>query len=573
LIAVPTRRGAPVENFRSMTSPSRGETSDHPSLTVGGALRLSPLERGVPEILAGAAGLDNPIRWVHSGEALQIASLLRGGELLMMTGMGLPDSEGAQRRFIASLADRRIAGVVIELGTALSKVPVAMVSEAEARALPLIALHREIPFVEVTEALHREIVNDQALALERGEEAHRRFTDLVLEGAGVPEVLAALSELIRNPVVLEKTDEGVLYHQAYNEPETVLHAAWDATVRRLSEAPVHVSVPVYIGRRRTWGTLHALATSSPLHHGDRVVIERGASLIALVLLSRNQEHVLQARERGNFIEAIMTTDAHFDESEASLLAADFGFARRHLLRLPLVAVRTYDAGIDQNGSAEQSWAPVWREITHELAGMRMPALAGILPHEPGLGLIVALPSAEARHDVAERVSATMRRAAERHLGRMAVTVCVGGACRTWSELGVSLREAVEVGHALSRGAPRPWHDATTPSINRLFWALRDEPALPMFVHQQLEAIIRHDRAHQTQLVATLAAYCRHGGRIADAARTLHLQRQSVYKRIIRIEELLGTDIGDAEVRLGLHVALLARSYLQDHGDDGAYDER
>lgn len=549
-----------------MTAAREGETPEHLTLTVGRALRVFPFDRGAPEILAGAARLDNPIRWVHSGEALQIASLLRGGELLMMTGMGLPDNETAQRRFIAALAERRIAGVVIELGTALARVPRAMVSEAEARALPLIALHREIPFVEVTEALHREIVNEQALALERGDEAHRRFSELVLEGAGVPEVLAALSELIHNPVVLEKADEGVLYHQAYNEPETVLHAAWDATVRGLSEAPAHVAVAVPIGRHRTWGTLHALATSSPLRRVDRVVIERGASLIALVLLSRNQEQVLRARERGNFIEAIMAADEPLDEGEASVLAADFGFDRRHVLRLPLVAVRTYDSGIEHSGAVDQAWAPVWREITRELADMRIPALAGLLPHEAGLGLIVALPSAQARDDIAERVSAAMRRAAERHLARMAITVCVGGACRTWSELGVSLREAVEVSHALSHGPPRRWHDATIADVNRLFWALRDEPALRTFVDQQLEVVIRHDRAHQTQFLTTLEAYCRHGGRMVDAARALHLQRQSLYKRMLRIGELLEIDLGDAEARLGLHLALLARTYLHNLGE-------
>lgn len=149
-------------------------------------------------MLAGAASLENPIRWVHSGEWLEMAPVLRGGELLLTTGMGFPDSPSAQRRYIASLAERGIAGLVIELHTALERVPKAALAEAETRRLPLIALHREIPFVEVTEALHRAIVGREVLALQRADEAHRRFTDLLLEGAGVPEVLEALAYLIKN---------------------------------------------------------------------------------------------------------------------------------------------------------------------------------------------------------------------------------------------------------------------------------------------------------------------------------------------------------------------------------------
>ena len=203
---------------------------------MAGALRSPPLADGVPEILAGAAGLDKPLRWVHSVESPGIASLLRGGELLLMTGIGLPDDEAAQRRFVGSLVERQVAGVVIELGTAFTRVPRVLVSEAEAHDLPLIALHREVPFVEVTEALHREIVNRQALALQRGDEAHRRFTELVLDGAGVAEILAALVDLIGNPVVLEKLGRGVVYHEAHRVPEAALHAAWDAAVRGLSAA-------------------------------------------------------------------------------------------------------------------------------------------------------------------------------------------------------------------------------------------------------------------------------------------------------------------------------------------------
>ena len=59
-------------------------------ITVAAALRLGPLSEGVPEVLAGAGSLKNPIRWVHSGEWLEMASVLRGGELLLTTGMGFP---------------------------------------------------------------------------------------------------------------------------------------------------------------------------------------------------------------------------------------------------------------------------------------------------------------------------------------------------------------------------------------------------------------------------------------------------------------------------------------------------
>jgi purine catabolism regulator len=491
--------------------------------------------------------------------------VLRGGELLLSTGMGLPSGDAAQRRFVASLAERDVAGLVIELHTSIDRVPRAVIAEAEARGLPLIALHREIRFVEVTEALHREIVNRRVRALERGEEAHRRVFELVLEGAGVPEVLAELAELVGNQLVVEKAGEGVLFHQPHGVPDAALHAAWDAVSRRLPEAPEHLSVPISLGHDRLWGTLSALALSGPLGEHDRVVLERGVSVIGLALLRRDEERSLAARRRGDFLAALMEPEASIDERGATAMAADFGLERRALLRLPLIVLATYDWGGE---GGEAAWAPAWREITSELEATRISAVAGVLPRERALAMVVALPSAAARAELAGRISRIVRRAAERTLGPARLTVCVGAAVRSWAETGGALRDALETGRASSHGPEREWLDAAAPDIDRLLWGLRDHPATRLFVEQRLEAVLAHDREHRTQFEATLEAYFRHGGRIADTARALHVHRQSLYKRIERIEALVGGELTDPDLRLGLHFALRARRYLDDI-DSGA----
>jgi purine catabolism regulator len=60
------------------------------------------------------------------------------------------------------------------------------------------------------------------------------------------------------------------------------------------------------------------------------------------------------------------------------------------------------------------------------------------------------------------------------------------------------------------------------------------------------------------LVATLDALYRAGGRKTEAARRLHLTRQSLYGRLERIEELLGAELDDPDTRLGLELALRVR---------------
>ena len=62
------------------------------------------------------------------------------------------------------------------------------------------------------------------------------------------------------------------------------------------------------------------------------------------------------------------------------------------------------------------------------------------------------------------------------------------------------------------------------------------------------------------LLETLEAYLAAGGRKAEAARALHLERQSLYLRLHRIEEALGVSLDDEDVVLGLHLAVRARRF-------------
>jgi DNA-binding PucR family transcriptional regulator len=122
------------------------------SLTLGELLELDVVRRTRPMLLHGEHGLDRPVRWVHTSELAEAALLLKGGELLLTTGLGLV-GRGAigQRAYVAALAQRRAAALAIELGWTFSEVPEALVEAARQYDVPLFALREIVPFVEITE--------------------------------------------------------------------------------------------------------------------------------------------------------------------------------------------------------------------------------------------------------------------------------------------------------------------------------------------------------------------------------------------------------------------------------------
>ncbi len=392
-----------------------GAHPDRSLVTVRDALRLPALRRGRPEVVAGAGGLDRGIRWAHAGEVANIAELLAGGELLLTTGMGLGRTPAQQRRFVAELARRDVAGLVLELGAAHRRPPAALVDAAEEHGLPLVALHREVPFVAVTEEIHRAIVGHQLAVLRRGEEIHRRFTALLLEGAGVPEVLDALARTVANPVLVERDGVAVSYATHRTGDADVLAAAANPGADAMS-----LAIPSAHGG--TWGRLIVLPLDSPLDDDSRVAAERAVGVLAVVLVRRREEELLAAGEHGRFLGALAGGELDPDDAQLRADTLRFGHDGPWLLAFALAP----SAGV-RAGTA--TWIALCRSLREELAARRIATLAGAgedLPDGAAALLVAGLAGPERRPGLAGQVARSVRLAAERHLGSPVADVLAAG---------------------------------------------------------------------------------------------------------------------------------------------------
>ena len=144
-------------------------------------------------------------------ELTDVGRLLRGGELVLSTGIALPSSPGGWRSTSASLAGAGVAGLAIELGQRYAgELPQALVTAAEARGVPLIAFEREVPFVEITEAVHARIIDAQMLELRAAPEGPCGVHHAV-GGRGAPaEIVRAAADLGGRTVILADMSYRVL---------------------------------------------------------------------------------------------------------------------------------------------------------------------------------------------------------------------------------------------------------------------------------------------------------------------------------------------------------------------------
>jgi purine catabolism regulator len=532
--------------------------------TVREVIGLDPVQVGSPRVVAGADQLDRTVRWVHSAEVPDIATLLKGGELVLTTGIGLPDDEERIRSFIRELAEVGISGLVVELGRKYRQaVPKVMVAAAQKLGLPLVELRRPTPFVQITEAVHALIVDAQLTELRASEEIHQRFTELSVEGAEPAEVVHQAAQLSGCPVVLENLGRKVLaFDPAGGRAETLLEG-WEQTSRRVEFAgrtgydPEEGWLATMVGARgQDWGRLLLRWSGESGQPPTRltILLERAASTLALGRLIRRDEEVLERQLHGTLLSALLDHSLPVDEVSVRARALGVPLERRRLVGVVVrfAAPSSGSRNAEEVTAAQARLRDLADAANSAVREAKLSGLTGVLD-DHAIGALIAV-RAEADEDTAlDRFATALRR------GREEVVIAAGSGVDSLREARRSMMEARQVADAARRDAGGvPVLRLPHVGLAGLLHLLRDEPRLQTFVERQLGPLLAHDAKHPREpLLPTLRIYLESGRNKSVAAAAAHLSRPAFYERLARIGRILHADLDSVPVCLSLHVALLA----------------
>ena len=526
--------------------------------TVAEVLALEAVRRGEPKVVAGADRLDAPVRWVHVIELARAARLLRGGELVLSTGIALPVDSGGLARFVADLASVGVSALAVELGSRYTAaLPVALVAAAAQCGLPLIMFERETQFIEITEAVHAQIIDAQLAELRAGQRLHQVFTDLAVSGASADEVVRQAAILAACPVILENMAHQVIACEPAGQDAATLLAGFRGRSRavmpqdRTGFDPVSGWLATVVGARgEDWGRL-IMVRGGPPEPADLVLIERAATTLALGRLLDHQRESLERQAHRTVLSTVLGRGyASAEEAEARARELGVPIAGRRLLG---VVIRLGAAGA---GLAAQARALAVAEAAAAACrSKRVPALVGSLD-DSRVGVLLTLPPGTEPDPVLTRLASQLS-----HVLADADVIGAGSVVSSVTAVQRSFREAEQVADVAAGARPgetrRLYYRLPDLRLRGLLHLLRDDPRLLAFAERELGPLLQHDENASTPLVPVLTAYLEAGGNKAEAAKRSRLARPTLYERLRQVEQVLGTDLGPVESRLSLHVALLA----------------
>lgn len=129
------------------------------SITCASVLNMPELKRDII-LLAGSKGLSNAIRWTHVLESAEAIQFLVGNELAFLTGIMLGDDTEQLVSVIDQLASKHVAGLVVNTGKFIDKVPQNAIDRANELGFPLFELPWAVRLVDVTKWICTTIVEN-----------------------------------------------------------------------------------------------------------------------------------------------------------------------------------------------------------------------------------------------------------------------------------------------------------------------------------------------------------------------------------------------------------------------------
>jgi purine catabolism regulator len=506
---------------------------------------------GMPlKLLAGVQHADRPIRWVHVSELEDPTPWLKGGEVILTTGMGIGATPAKQRAYVKRLAGAGLAGLGFGLGFSHDKTPRSLVTAAEAADFPLFEVPYPVPFIAITEAIFTRIVAEQYDTLQRAVDAEHVLTRSVMEGEGTDGIARSLAGVTKGWVLLLDL-HGLPIANTGRAATSRVPRIWEELQASRPEA-TSFSLSLVDRGHHVWiqpvgalGRVEAfLAVGKPEQpsQADRIVAGHALSLFAIELAKTRAVADAQRRLQGDFFDQLATGDMSAAEITRGL--ARFGFERDGE-----VVVVGLEAADDEGPEPDALALAVTDDRSRAGGGFLASA------HADGVSMLVP---ADPDMDAGAIVSSIR--------GRVGAELRAGtGSAVPPDQVARSLREAR---YALQVCRLEGWSQAGFADLGtyRLLLSMTDPDALRAFADSMLAPLDAYDRDQGGELITSLQSFLRHNARWETAAGDLFVHRHTLRYRMRKVEELTGRDLSSSFDRMEFWLALRARDLQAAQSD-------
>jgi PucR family transcriptional regulator, purine catabolism regulatory protein len=528
-------------------------------LTVAEALKLEQFSGA--QIVAGKAGLNKPIAWVHIASVPDAPRWLNGGELVLTTGNNMPASPEDQCQYIQAMADKGVVGLVLSVGRYIDHAPDYLRDLADQNQFPLIEISFQSRFIDIAKATNERIAEENMVTVTGALNIQQVLTQLVLEGGDLKQLATRLAGLLGQSISIENERFEILASANVAEVDearrfTVSEGRTDPRlVRALEERgvihqlqstlrPVYIPAMPDVGLELErilapivvhgdiYGYVWIIAHDRPLTELDTMAITSGATIAAVMMLYQESIQSAEASLKGGLLSQLIQGDAG-REAILTDQALRYGVD----LAQPFVMLL-----VEYSDRSTQRLLQIYRRL-NRLATMH--AWSAVVGQFAGQAVI--LTQADENIPVLiEQIRVEINQSGGLRIG-------VSGTHRGADAVAVAHQQCREVLH-ITRRLDDTSLAAYFDQLGYLH-ALYRAGAASLDTNPYVPQVRLLLDEQQADLLHTLEAYLDAGGNGVQTAEILHVHRSTLNYRLDRIEQVCSAKLSDPLIRMNLQVAL------------------
>jgi PucR family transcriptional regulator, purine catabolism regulatory protein len=538
--------------------------------TVADVLQLDGFQGA--RVVGGAQGVDREVEWVHNVGVPDAPNWLNGGELAITTGFNLPQQRAERETYLHEMIAKRVAGLCISVGRYLPEMPDYLCTIADEHDFPLIAIPYQARFIDLVRTVNQIIAQRD---VKRALLIQQQLTQLVLEGGDLRALAETLAALVNQSVSIEDeafeayanhniaaVDEARRYTQEHGHTDPRLVDALETrgilpeirrTLRPVSIPQMpdvglemeRILAPIVVNSE-IYGYVWIIADDRPLGELERMAIESGATIAALLLLRAEAVRREEAIQRGDLLAALMQS-AELSDNQAELLldrALRYGIDLRQPYRLLYVAYN--------HRTTNQTLPRVTRLYQRATSLIEQEGWSAVAGNFSG-HLLVLTQETQALTEIARKLLNSLSTEGDslRTVPTTRITISAAHTgVKTLAQAYGESRDTLQIAERLRFLQPIITFDDLG-YLHTLFRAGAEGLASNRYIPGLRQLLDEQ----QADLFHTLEVYLDYGGNGMAAAEQLHIHRSSLIYRLGRISQLCDVRLDDPLTRTNLQVAL------------------
>ncbi|KOP80448.1 hypothetical protein AMS59_03420 [Lysinibacillus sp. FJAT-14745] len=521
------------------------------------------------KLIAGQQGLNRQVLWTHILEIKNFDTLINGGELILTTGVGLQLERETQIAYLQNLIRNGAAALCIEIGDYFNYVPVELVAMANAHDFPIIIFEEVVRFIDITQDLHTYIINQHQQALTQLDTLSRTFMELSLMPNGILKILQVLHQDTDALFLFVSEDtksfyypiEAKKYLQLMEEhcQQLELHEP----IQLLSIDKDHFVIIPVNGLGQVWGYLCMRSALPKPSDYTLLNIERATMSIAQILMRNRMLQERQQSREDEFILALIQGEPIDLQHYQSYLPME---SRNLFYRVVVFNMLDY-----ANTFSEEDWQEIQLQnvmfVRSILKRLGFFPTVSVRQHE-----IIILAFYIAADDIVGNrdsfnlaIQQIIARKTPQLFEQITFTFGISNVYQSINSVQQGYKEAKTTIHMQHNELASSIYYKDL-GVYRLL--LHQEHAvLLQYVKDYLQEILLIDQKNGYDLYQTLCVYLACNGAKNDTAEQLFIVRQTLYKRIERLENILGADFLQAPHRLNIEIAVKAYELLKKTAPD------